>query len=192
MTTVGSDLMQPSDDLEDRVVAQLYEAGLLRRDFSARESSMKAIHLRWALAATVLVAMGVWAGTMVPQTRENAATDTAATDTRPHFALMLYEDREYQAPAEGQHDKRVAEYNAWARELAGQGYLVGGAELSTSNGVLLHRDRPRIESVPSSSIGVLDGYFMIRASSLAEAERIAADCPHLAYGGTVSVRAAGA
>ena len=59
-------------------------------------------------------------------------------------------------------------------------------------GVLLHRDRPRSHGVPTSNEGLLAGYFVVRADSLEDAERIAADCPHLAHGGTVSVRPTGA
>lgn len=149
---------------------------------------MKAIHLRWAVATAVLVAMGVWAGAQVPQAGDQPGGAAVENDARPHFALMLYEDSGYQSPAADQLDTRVAEYSAWARKLAKDGYLVDGAKLSDA-GVLLHRDRARTESVPSAGEGVLAGYFMIRAASLEEAERIAAECPHLIYGGSVSIRA---
>lgn len=193
MMPIEPENLQPPDDLEDRVVARLHEARLLVRPITMKEISMKAIHLRWALAATVLVAAGVWAGTQMPAPIESMpqANEPAAQDTRPAYALMLYEDANYQAPAEGERAARVGEYSAWARELAAKGNLVGGAEL-LDGGVLLHRDRPRAEIVPTGAEGMLAGYFVIRASSLEEAEKIAADCPHLAYGGSVSVRPTGA
>ena len=34
----------------------------------------------------------------------------------------------------------------------------------------------------------LGGFFLIRASGFAEAQRIAADCPHLRHGGRVELR----
>lgn len=191
MIPAESDSLQPPADLEERVVARLREAGLFNRQIVTTEVSMKSIHLRWALAATVLVAAGVWAGTRVPQDEVQSTAVAVAADTRPAFALMLYEDAGYQAPAEGEHDARVAEYSAWARDLAARGNLVDGAEL-IDRGVLLHRDRPRAEAVPTGTEGILAGYFVIRAASLEEAERIAAECPHLAYGGAVSVRPTGA
>lgn len=187
MKSVDPFSLQPPDELEERVVERLCQAGLLRRDTIVQEVSMKSIHLRWGLAATVLIAAGVLAGTRIPQQPEQAAD----IDTRPAFALMLYEDRDYQAPAEGEHAARVAEYSAWARKLAARGDLVDGAEL-LDGGVLLHRDRPRSEIVPVAAEGVLGGYFVIRAESLEAAERMAADCPHLRYGGTVSIRPTGA
>jgi hypothetical protein len=186
---------RPPEDLEARVVARLRDAGLLAPARTTQETSMKAIHLRWGVAAAVLLAAGVLTGTQLPRAEQagpDTTADAAAPDTRPAFALMLYEDARYQAPGgEGEHAARVAEYSAWARKLAGDGNLVDGAEL-LDGGVLMHRDRPRRDGVPSGEEGRLAGYFVIRAASIEEAERIAADCPHLAYGGTVSLRPTGA
>lgn len=185
--------LQPPDDLEARVIARLRDAGLLAPAIT-QEVSMKTIHLRWSLAAAVLLAVGVAFGMQLSQQASVAASPVAETpppDTRPAFALMLYEDAGYQAPVgEDEHAARVAEYGGWARKLAGEGRLVDGAEL-LNHGVLLHRERPRADGVPGSDEGLLAGYFVIRAASLEEAERVATDCPHLKYGGTVSVRPTG-
>jgi len=182
----------PPDDLEARVIARLRDAGLLA-PANTQETSMKAIHLRWGLAAAVLLGVGVASGMQLskPSVEAGPAAEAPAPDTRPAFALMLYEDAGYQAPAgEAEHRARVAEYSAWAGQLAGEGRLVDGAEL-LDRGVLLHRDRARADGVPASDEGRLAGYFVIRAASLEEAEQVAADCPHLAYGGTVSLRPTG-
>ncbi|MGH9578829.1 MAG: hypothetical protein ACRD3R_15430, partial [Terriglobales bacterium] len=173
MTHFKPEQLQPPDDFEDRVVARLRAAGLFNRPETAMETSMKAIHMRWALAATVLLAAGVWAGTQVQKTSETAApVIPAVADARPVFALMLYEDARYETSTEDEYAARVAEYSAWARKLAAQGNLVDGAEL-LDRGVMLHRDRPRSEAVPTGTEGLLAGYFVIRADSLEEAERIA-------------------
>jgi hypothetical protein len=48
---------------------------------------------------------------------------------------------------------------------------------------------PAAESAPSRSpAGVLAGYFVLEAEDLEEAERLAATCPHVAYGGAIEVR----
>ena len=204
MNTNSTDLRVPAE-LEERVVARLRGAGLLAPAHITLEVSMKAIHLRWGLAAAVLLAVGVFAGTRLGAesaagtagtagTAGSVAAEPAATstDTRPAFALMLYEDARYQAPVgEDEHAARVAEYTDWAHKLASEGNLVDGAEL-LEGGVLMRRDSARREGVPVSEEGRLAGYFVIRAASMEEAERIAADCPHLAYGGTVSLRPTGA
>lgn len=189
MNTSENTRLDPPAELEERVVARLHAAGLLADANTRKEGTrMKTIHTRWAVAAVVLAAAGLWAGTQMPHAEEAAAP----ADTRPAFALMLYEDDAYQAPAnEAEHSARVAEYSAWARELASTGNLVDGAEL-LARGVLLRANGTRNEMVPVAAEGVLAGYFVIRAASMAEAETIAADCPHLAYGGTVSLRPTGA
>ena len=44
-------------------------------------------------------------------------------------------------------------------------------------------------AVIDTRAGAVSGYFLVRAESLAQAERLAAESPHLKYGGTVVVRA---
>jgi hypothetical protein len=185
MKPVEPDDLLPPAELEDRVVARLREAGLLDQSMTDTGKAMRKIHLRWGLAAAALLAAGIWAGTLVPSEGK-----PAVKDTRPQFALMLYEGPGYDAPTESEHPARVEEYVAWARELSADGRFVHGKELM-NRGVLLHRDRPQAEIVPAGPEGILDGYFVIRAESLEDAARIAADCPHLDYGGTVSVRPTG-
>jgi hypothetical protein len=179
--------LEPPTDLEARVVHRLEREGLLTSDI-APEQSMKKIHLAWGIAATVLLVAGLAVGRSWPEKSAPAvqeSTSSPAGDKRPLFALMLYEDASYVAA--GSHEDRVAEYTAWARSLAERGYLVDGAELA-SNGVLLAQTPPRVDAVPTSSQGVLAGYFIIRAADGDEAERIARECPHLKYQGTISLR----
>lgn len=180
--------LEPPADLEARVVHRLEREGLLTSD-STQEPSMKKIHLAWGIAATVLLVAGLavgrsWPEKSAPAEQESTASP-ASSDQRPLFALMLYEDASYVAA--GSHEDRVAEYTAWARSLAERGYLVDGAELA-STGVLLAQTQPRVDAVPTSSQGVLAGYFIIRAADRDEAERIARECPHLKYQGTISLR----
>ena len=84
-------------------------------------------------------------------------------------------------------EDRVGEYVEWARSLAQRGYLVDGAELA-AGGVLLATVDARSEEVPATDRGVLAGYFIIRAADLEEAERVARECPHLKYQGSISLR----
>ena len=179
---------EPPAALETRVVDALKREGLLIPD-STQEPSMKKIHLTWAVAATVLLVAGLALGRNWPEGATPAESDSsssaAPTDPRPLFALMLYENSSYVAAQAG--EDRVAEYSAWARSLAQRGFLVDGAELSSS-GVLLAQTGPRLDVVPRSDQGVLAGYFIIRAADGEEAERVARECPHLKYQGTISLR----
>jgi hypothetical protein len=150
---------------------------------------MKKIHLAWGIAATVLLVAGLAMGRSWPEKsappEQDSTSNPAAGDKRPLFALMLYEDEGYVTA--DSHEDRVAEYTAWARSLAERGLLVDGAELA-SNGILLAQTQARVDAVPTSSQGVLAGYFIIRAADRDEAERIARECPHLKYQGTISLR----
>lgn len=103
------------------------------------------------------------------------------------FVMLLYEDESYDAPAPGQMEARIGEYSQWAREVAATGKYVTGEKL-TDEAALLLPDGTRADSIPAAEEGVLEGYFVIRAQDLDEAAAIAASCPHLAYGGTVSLR----
>lgn len=179
MNAVPPDLVPPPD-LEQRVVARLKSEGLIHSD-PTKEIDVKRIHLTWAVAATVLLIVGMFLGRMP------AADPSAAADSRQQYALMLYEDASYQAAPTAAASDRVAEYTAWARELAADGTVVGGEKLADS-GVLLTASEPSATRVPTSDIGALAGYFLIRAKDEADAARIAATCPHLKYGGRISLR----
>ena len=151
---------------------------------------MRRIHVVWAVAATVLLVAGLalgrtWSESAAPEARNSPET-AAIEDKRPLFALMLYEDSNYQVAPAG--EDRAAEYSAWAKSLAQRGHLVDGAELSVS-GLMLAPAQAPAEAVPTSKEGVLAGYFVIRAADRDEAERIARECPHLKYQGTISLRA---
>jgi hypothetical protein len=167
--------------LEERVVSALRAEGLVRTS-QKKGVNVRTLHARWAAAAGILLALGIFAGSY------GARTDSGATqDSRPQFALLLYEDASYQtAPPDGQQ-ARVAEYAGWARRLAGEGKLVDAGKLSDAGHLLAGTDGSTAV-VPRAPEGVLAGYFVIRARDRDEAERIARECPHLKYGGTISLR----
>jgi hypothetical protein len=92
------------------------------------------------------------------------------TDTLPTYALLLYNNSGYQHPAPGHMEERIAEYARWAdsldrkRELQAAGRLEGAGE------------------------GDVGGLFIVRARNQAEADSVAATCPHIRYGGRIEVR----
>jgi hypothetical protein len=167
--------------LEERVVGALRAEGLVR--FTPHKGvNVRQLHARWAVAAGVLLTLGIFAGSYAARTGSGAMQDS-----RPQFALLLYEDASYQsAPPDGQ-EARIAEYADWARRLAGEGRLVDAGKLSDAGDLLAGTDRSTAV-VPRAAEGMLAGYFVIRAQDRREAERIARECPHLKYGGTISLR----
>lgn len=187
----------PPAALETRVLARLRSEGLID-DHTSGENDMKKVHLAWAAAAAGLMIVGVLIGRLPAASPgdEGTATDAAsasapssaaiAQDARAEYALLLYEDATYQTSAQPDSSDRVAEYGAWARRLAADGSVVGGEKLSDS-GVLLASSESSA-SIPQSDVGALTGYFVIRARDDADAARIAATCPHVKYGGRISIR----
>lgn len=173
----------PPPDLEQRVVTRLKREGLIHSE-PTQEIDMKRIHLTWAVAAAVLLIVGLVLGRMPAA---GVSESAKAIDSRQQYALMLYEDAAYQTAPTAAASDRVAEYTNWARQLATDGTVVGGEKLADS-GVLLAASEPNAARVPSSDIGALAGYFVIRAKDENDAARIAATCPHLKYGGRISLR----
>ncbi len=195
----------PPATLEARVLARLRSEGLIDND-SSRETDMRKVHLAWAAAAAGLMIVGVLIGRMpaastpegepgagepeasapAASAASSAASVASAQDARAEYALLLYEDATYQTSTQPDSSDRVAEYGAWARQLAADGSVVGGEKLSDT-GVLLASAESSAR-IPQSDAGALTGYFVIRARDDADAARIAATCPHVKYGGRISIR----
>jgi hypothetical protein len=141
-------------------------------------------------AAIALVMFG--AGFGVGSKREPAGVEATKTPApeEPRYALFLFEDTKYQAPAPDELRDRVDEYVGWARSVGETGRFVTGEKLADDgtycrfeNGVLA-TGGPLAET----SRGMLAGYFVIGAASLDEALDVARGCPHLKYGGSVEIR----
>ena len=87
---------------------------------------------------------------------------------------------------------RAAQYWSWTGDLASRGVLLAAGDLSWEPGRRVGR-----QGVVSASIESLDepdfvvGMFALRVSSYEEAVSLARECPHLRFGGTVSVRRVG-
>lgn len=128
----------------------------------------------WLLTAgavTAAAAIAVMLGTRPSQTRE--------------YLLLLEEPAGYQsATTEAQQRERVREYTAWAGDLARGNRLVSAGELEPGGSVLSPASSRRLPPQATPT-----GYFLIRAESREEAERLARSSPHLRYGGDLVVRA---
>lgn len=147
-----------------------------------------------AVAATLLVA--------VPLTRSISAPPPSATgrttpvaggrpeSPAPSFVLVLHAlwpDADSVSPEERR--RRAAEYWSWTSSLAESGVLVAAGDL---------RWEPGQRVTPGGTMPVTDvsvagpdfmvGMFALRVGSYDAALAIAKDCPHLRYGGTVSIR----
>ena len=154
---------------------------------------------RTATAAAALAAMlvvGVLIGRLVwngPQDRTTAPGPVAgATAPKEKYILLLHGPARArpttaaEAAADSATERAlVAEYAAWAGQLAAQGSLVAGEKLADEPLTVL--GSTGTVDVPRFTADELGGFFIIQADS-AEAYRIARDCPHLKHGGTVQLR----
>ena len=166
----------PPDALEARVHRSLMARGLLRTQR----------HSAWQYALRVAAAVALFvAGYLTGQIRRD---EPAGAGVAGRYALMLYEDSTFDASRP--ESELVAEYSAWAARLREQGRLETGERLAAAE-VLLERQAGTVVASSrgaAGQVGALAGLFIIRASSDAEALRIAQTCPHLAYGGRIAVR----
>jgi hypothetical protein len=99
------------------------------------------------------------------------------------YLLLLHEtpaDAASISPAQMQ--EIIARHQAWAQTLGARQRLAGGEKLCDDGGrqLRLQNGRPLASDGPyAEAHDVIGGYYVIRAENDAEAETIAAECPHL-------------
>jgi hypothetical protein len=155
---------------EQRAVEALIRSGALRQ----RPALSRFARVLLPLAAMMILFLaGGWWG------RRSSGEELAANS--PRFALFLLEDSTFQGISEAGHASLVAEYSAWAGELAQTGNLVLGEELADEETALGSTTWP-------SMTRQITGLFILSAPTLEAALVIARTCPHLRYGGRIVVR----
>ena len=166
--------VEPPPRVENRLVAELVARGDILEPRSLRP---------WLVAAGIAAALLL----AVLFLRRPAVVTPAGTDALSEFMLLIAEDARYTPPADSTEARaRVAEYSEWAGKLAGGGHLIRAGELAYSGTDV--RAEGKTASVIDTRAGAVSGYFLVQAVSLAQAEQLAAESPHLKYGGTVVVR----
>lgn len=139
--------------------------------------------------STKTVALFALAASLAAALAPARAAEPPKPDTRPAYILLVYpvaagqERNGYAAKPEAE---LVAEYRTWANRLRESGALVDAAKLAHA-GRLVSPAGSADGRAPAGDAAV-SGYFVIRAADEAEAVRVAATCPHVAYGGTLAVR----
>lgn len=171
----------PPPELEERVVDALKANHLIQS--ATGGTRMKMQYAINAAIAIVALAAGLVAGQRFDGERPAPAEAAAGNQ----YAMLLYENETYQRPEPGGMEARIGEYSQWARDVAAKGKYVTGEKL-THDALLLLPDGARTRTVPAAEQGALEGFFIISADDLEEAAAIAATCPHLRYGGSVSLR----
>lgn len=99
------------------------------------------------------------------------------------YMLLLHErpaDAVEMTPAQVQ--EIIQRYKAWAQEMAAAGHLAGGEKLTEDGGRHLRMRGSQVvasDGPYAEAQDVVGGYFMLKAASDAEAEKLAMTCPHL-------------
>jgi hypothetical protein len=166
---------------------------------SVRSQPTRRRLVRTALyAATALAGWGI--GRFgAPATTPDAATQSAPlqnTATRvasavppapgaQYLLLVLGEGSRVNRTA-AEEQAVVSEYRNWAIGLAREGKLVSAEKLTDDAGLVLGNAALEQREVGNERV---TGFFVFRARDLAEARRIAGDCPHIRRGGRVELRA---
>lgn len=189
--------VKPPSRLREAVVERLSARGLLRPSRPDRN--------RFRIAAVIALAFlgGTLLGRMSsldtsPPEQEATMTPSGTESSGEQFLLLLYEDAGFDT-GDRTAAEVVEEYAAWAGSLAERGLLVAGEQLGPE-GLVVEPGDPRAgepragEAVAADEAplrgpgGVLGGYFVVRAGDYEEARALAADSPHLRYGGRIVVR----
>ena len=111
----------------------------------------------------------------------------------PRFAVLMFEDdHAWSRLSEPERQRLLVLYGNWVRDLKAKGAFEGGEPLGEGGVVLEADDDGRIlESDYTDARSVLTGYFILQATDLAVATKVARGCPALIHGETVVVRPVG-
>jgi hypothetical protein len=173
-------------------VGRLVEARAIKP--AVQGSSWSAPRIVLATAALV-AAVGVgWGFGLKGFGMRGSQPPVVASQTGSQRYVLLLHGPAHTAPAtaaEASADsvaeqKIVAEYRAWAGRLRASGSLVMAEKLADDPVTMLAASGAT--ELPHDSADELGGFFLIQVADSAEAFRIARECPHLKYGGTVQVR----
>ena len=148
-----------------------------------------------AMAATLLLAVPVtlgWARGVGGAQTPSVLGQPAAPDAS--FVLVLHG----RWPDSGQLEAAEAEergrqYWEWTSRLATDGVLMAAGDLRWEPGERVHVPEVGVSAAPTpiQDPDFLVGMFALRVRSYEEALEIARDCPHLRFGGSVTVRRVG-
>jgi hypothetical protein len=105
------------------------------------------------------------------------------------YLLLLHETPgDFGDLSPAQMQEIVAEYAAWAQGLAERGLLVSGKKLTDDGGRHLRVGAPGSDGPYAEAKDVIGGLFVLKADNDAQAEALAAGCPHLRGRNWIEIR----
>ncbi|MCU0449181.1 MAG: YciI family protein [Bernardetiaceae bacterium] len=109
------------------------------------------------------------------------------TPKKEFMLLFKYELNASYQPTEAEMTEQHQQWGAFIGNLAMQEKLVSTYQLGLAGNQIL-ANKTVVDGLQTSEKQVIGGNMVLVASNLAEATRLAMDCPILAMGGTVEVR----
>lgn len=168
----------PSADLADRFASRVAAA-------TSGPADPRNPARRWMVAAAVIVFLAGGAGGF-GLGRWTAPAAGTADSPGPAYLLLLYGETE--APGKT-NAELIAEYAAWARELAGAGRLVEAGRLLDRIAWVEPGERgATITPVATVGPDAVSGFFLLQAEDISAALDLAREGPHARYGGRIAVR----
>ncbi|MGH7712844.1 MAG: hypothetical protein ACREOG_16255 [Gemmatimonadaceae bacterium] len=162
----------PDASVEQRTIAALRAQSLLHVPLATRRFNL----MPWLFAASI-AAIAFVTGVATGRARSRPASP------EPSFALMLYGAST--GDDSSAHERRADEYRRWASDEHAWGRIIGGEALGDRVSGLAGADTSASKGRERDD---LVGFFLIDAPNREAALRLAADCPHLKYGGRIVVR----
>lgn len=197
--------VEPPPELRAAVERRLADAGALGTRSRPTASGRPAFTgLRYAAGLVLALLVGGLAGRLSARTPGPSASPASAmppaagipSADQPRYVLLLYEGPEYRADGLTTADL-VREYTAWAGRLDAAGSLVL-AEKLTDDALEVEPSGERTGQPPplatqtappvDGALGILTGFFIVRAAGDAEAVQIAESSPHAAHDGRIVIR----
>lgn len=190
-----------ADRVERLIDARAHRTGIATAGTAATSTPAKPSLIPRAAITTAAIAASLLVGVLVGRRSVEsiggesdaplASTAAVATAAKQQYLLLLEGPARPTGTMPTAADSAaeralVAEYGAWAGELQRSGALVMAEKLADQPVAIHARDGVITPSRnPAEEVG---GFFLIQVADSAEAHRIARECPHLKYGGTVQVR----
>jgi hypothetical protein len=103
------------------------------------------------------------------------------------YLLLLRGGKPMTSKTEAENKAEMKAWGAYMEGLGKKGQLTGGLPL-VSGGAVVSAKGTVADPVKSAKEGIVGGYLIVKADSLAQATEIAKACPHIANEGNVEIR----
>jgi hypothetical protein len=108
------------------------------------------------------------------------------------YLLLLHrEDADFDCMTQSERDSLMSRFVAWTDSLKARGHLAAVERLTPDRGTTVRkkRDVVVVDGPYAEMRELVSGFYIVEAAGHDEANRIAGECPLVAVGGSIEVRA---